>query len=159
MGGGEKPRLSQAEKKRLRAEKLAADDEARAARKSGLKAALRPSMPAMMHTPEWLQTLVAGFRSCAEEIESRSDDDQIRETLLQRCRFHEEKLTNIVKLIESATVTPDSLDEQRDSLEYLLELLVGGDVEESANADDETLYADISLDPPQGCEGRGRWWP
>merc|ERR1712146_880492 len=46
------------------------------------------------------------------------------EELTERCRFHEEKLELLLRLIDNESLTPDDVDQIKDQLDYFLEELV-----------------------------------
>lgn len=52
------------------------------------------------------------------------------EDLLDRCRFHEQKLEGVLRLIDNETLSPEDVDQIKDQLDYLLEQMVEGNTEE-----------------------------
>ena len=74
------------------------------------------------------------------------------EDLLERCRYHEERLELILRLIDNETVVPEDVDQIKDQLDYLLEQMVEGNTDEVDGIDDESIYEDLGLDDLGGDE-------
>ena len=152
--GGEKPRLSQAEKKRIADEKKALKakemEQARIyAREQHQKASLAPL---------WLVQAKASFQDWASTLEGQLVDGNASglvgvaqaEGLLQRCRYHEKQCANIIGRIDGNGLAPDGADSARELLEYLLELLsdAEGNVAEIESFDDDGAYEEIKAEKP-----------
>lgn len=43
------------------------------------------------------------------------------EELIERCRFHEERLELVLRLIDNESLSPEDVDNIKDQLDYLLE--------------------------------------
>ncbi len=69
------------------------------------------------------------------------------EELIERCRFHEEKLEILLRLIDNESLKPEDLEPVKDQLDFLLEALQDGD---DTGIDDESIYEDLSLDDHGG---------
>ena len=68
------------------------------------------------------------------------------EELVERCRYHEEKLEVVLRLVDNETLSTDDIELIKDQLEYLLEQMVEGNTEEVDNIDDESIYEELGLD-------------
>ena len=140
MGGGEEKRPSQAEKKRLAAEKLAAKKEALEAEKQKKAEAARPKL---QHTPQWLSGLLDSFRSRAVVLEDVGDADM----LVVRCHYHEQRLVQLIQQCENKTISAVGVEPIQEMLEYLLKLLSAEivDSDELGTIDDDAIYDDMII--------------
>ena len=136
MGGGEKARLSQSEQARARAEKLAARAEQR-------KTAVAAAKESHRIAPEWLRSTVVSFQDRATLL---GDNDP----MIERCRFHEERLATIINKIDGEVLPAGCADGLRDDLEYLLELLADpeANIEALEAMHDQALYEELRTTVP-----------
>ncbi|KOO27481.1 metal-binding protein [Chrysochromulina tobinii] len=136
MGGGEKSRLSQSEQARARAEKLAARAEQR-------KTAVVAAKESHRIAPEWLRSTVVSFQDRATLL---GDNDP----MIERCRFHEERLATIIHKIDGEVLPAGCADGLRDDLEYLLELLADpeANIEALEAMHDRALYEELRTTVP-----------
>ena len=65
------------------------------------------------------------------------------EELIERCRFHEEKLEILLRLIDNESLKPEDLEPVKDQLDFLLEALQDGD---DTGIDDESIYEELDLE-------------
>ena len=72
------------------------------------------------------------------------------EDLIERCRFHEEKLEVVLRLIDNDSLSPADVESVQDQLDYLLEQMGEGNYEEVESIDDEGIYEELGLDELQG---------
>ena len=72
------------------------------------------------------------------------------EELIERCRFHEEKLEMVLRLIDNDSLSPSDVESVQDQLDYLLEQMGEGNYDEVESIDDEGIYEDLSLDDHGG---------
>ena len=68
------------------------------------------------------------------------------EELIDRCRYHEEKLELVLRLIDNESLTPEDVDNIKDGLDYLLEQMEEGNMEEVEGIDDDEIYEELGLD-------------
>ena len=68
------------------------------------------------------------------------------EDLIERCRYHEEKLELVLRLIDNESLSPEDVDNIKDGLDYLLEQMVDGNQEEVEGIDDDGIYEELGLD-------------
>ena len=69
------------------------------------------------------------------------------EELIERCRFHEEKLEILLRLIDNESLKPEDLEPVKDQLDFLLEALQDGD---DTGIDDESIYEELDLEELTG---------
>ena len=72
------------------------------------------------------------------------------EDLIERCRYHEERLELILRLIDNDSLAADDVEQIKEQLEYLLEQMVEGNADEVDGIDDDTIYEDLGLDELSG---------
>jgi len=84
---------------------------------------------------------------------SKSKDSNKWEDLIERCRFHEEKLEVVLRLIDNDSLTPADVESLQDQLDYLLEQMSEGNYDEVESIDDEGIYEELGLDELQGGGG------
>ena len=80
----------------------------------------------------------------------RAQDSNKWEDLIERCRFHEEKLEMVLRLIDNDSLSPSDVESVQDQLDYLLEQMGEGNYDEVESIDDEGIYEDLSLDDHGG---------
>ena len=68
------------------------------------------------------------------------------EDLLSRCRYHEERLELVLRLIDNESLSAEDCDVIKEQLEYLLEQMVEGNYDEVDGIDDDSIYEDLGLD-------------
>ena len=71
------------------------------------------------------------------------------EDLIERCRFHEEKLEVVLRLIDNDSLSPADVESVQDQLDYLLEQMGEGNYDEVESIDDEGIYEELGLDELQ----------
>ena len=135
--GKVKSRPSQAEKKRITDEKNAAKDKER----KQCMAAVREKFKEQL-APSWLVEASTGFKDLVAELESGKNDC---ESLLESCRYHEQRCSQIIGRMNKGDLKPNSADGLRELLEYALELLrdADGNVDAIDAMDDESVYDDL----------------
>ncbi|KAL1529642.1 hypothetical protein AB1Y20_000584 [Prymnesium parvum] len=74
------------------------------------------------------------------------------EDLIERCRYHEERLELVLRLIDNESLSPEDVDSIKDQLDYLLEQMVDGNSEEVDGIDDDSIYEELGLDELGGAE-------
>lgn len=72
------------------------------------------------------------------------------EDLIERCRFHEERLELILRLIDNESLSAEDVESIREQLEYLLEQMVDGNTDEVDGIDDDSIYEELGLDDHMG---------
>lgn len=77
------------------------------------------------------------------------------EDLIERCRYHEERLELVLRLIDNESLSPEDVDNIKDQLDYLLEQMVDGNTEEVDGIDDDSIYEELGLDELGGAEESG----
>ena len=65
------------------------------------------------------------------------------EELIERCRYHEERLELVLRLIDNESLTPEDVDGIKDQLDYLLEQMLEDNFEEVEGIDDEAIYEEL----------------
>lgn len=133
------PTISQAEKKRLLAEKQAvARDEAsavREARAAAMRGAARGALQET-RTPDWLKRIHAGLETCVE----RDDEEPASRAVCAHAR----NVASIIRQIEACQLAPDCAAPIQDELEYVLELArAGADGSDELAAFGEAIYEDV----------------
>jgi hypothetical protein len=149
MGGKERATLSQAEKQRLKDEKSAA----KAAGQAEERTKRAEQHTQLKHTPDWLKDARDKFRDLIHRLEQ---DGTYGDTVVARCRFHEQELARLVQQLETEKISTDEVEGaafKENLLEYLLEAPCGpAEIAErlgDTSADeDETLYVIESRPPP-----------
>ena len=68
------------------------------------------------------------------------------EDLIERCRFHEERLELLLRLIDNESLTPEDIDNIREQLDYLLEQMQENNYDEVDGIDDDSIYEELGLD-------------
>ena len=124
------PTLSQAEKKRLAQRKRDAAAEARAEESRARGIAAR----GLDAAPRWLADCVLKLDECTLKYangESEHADDDVREDLAEQCRVHTHKLQGLLPLLSSGALAANDLGDQRETIEYLCELLEEGNLDEA----------------------------
>jgi CCR4-NOT transcription complex subunit 3 len=74
------------------------------------------------------------------------------EELIERCGYHEGRLELVLRLIDNETFTPEDVDQIKDQLDYLLECMSEGNVDELEGVDDESIYEELGLDDQDHAE-------
>ena len=74
------------------------------------------------------------------------------EDLLERCRYHEDRLELILRLIDNESLTPEEVDGCKDQLDYLLESMTEGDYDAVDGIDDDGIYEELGLEEHMGKE-------
>ena len=97
-------------------------------------------------------------RRAGRRVRGRARDDQRAkkkkkdsgaakwEELIERCRYHEEKLELVLRLIDNESLSPEDVDQIKDQLDYLLEVMVDGNTDEVDGIDDDSIYEELGLD-------------
>jgi len=73
------------------------------------------------------------------------------EDLIERCRYHEERLELILRLIDNDSLAAEDVEQIKEQLEYLLEQMVDGNTDEVDGIDDDSIYEDLGLDELSGA--------
>ena len=77
------------------------------------------------------------------------------EDLIERCKYHEERLELILRLIDNEGLSPEQVDACKDQLEFLFEKMTEGDYEEVDGIDDDGIYEELGLDDHMSKEAAG----
>ena len=101
---------------------------------------------------EQVDVYEAEIESAANEKKKKSKGKEATkwEDLIERCRFHEEKLEVVLRLIDNDSLSPADVESVQDQLDYLLEQMGEGNYEEVESIDDEGIYEELGLDELQG---------
>ena len=77
------------------------------------------------------------------------------EDLIERCKFHEERLELVLRLIDNESLSAEDCDVIKEQLEYLLEVMVDGNYDEVDGIDDDGIYEELGLDELNGDDDGG----
>ena len=74
------------------------------------------------------------------------------EELIERCRYHEDKLEVVLRLLDNETLSAEDVEPIKDQLDYLIELMVDGNLDELETVDDDGVYEELGLDDHDDSE-------